>query len=137
MDLPPATLRGIQAFRDRRPRNELDQRATFPRSLRMPTGEESRRGVVVAYATANFAVYRAVVERLAPAERFRLETQFGPFEISRAEFEREFAWITESASYATGSPSMPGRCYYVQGPPPAAAWAFAAPSDPPSSEAHS
>jgi hypothetical protein len=130
MDQPPATLRGIRSFRDRRPRNELDRRATFPRSLRLPTDEESRRGVVVAYATANFAVYRAVVERLAPAERFRIETQFGPFEISRAEFEREFVWIAESASYATGSPSMPGRCYYVQGPPPAAAWAFAVPGDP-------
>jgi hypothetical protein len=135
MHQPPAALRGVQAFTDRRPRNELDRRATLPRSLRLPTDEESCRGVVVAYSTANFAVYRAVVERLAPAERFRVETQFGPFEISRSEFERAFGWIVESASYATGSASMPGRCYYVQGPPPTAAWAFVAPGEPSEDEA--
>jgi hypothetical protein len=118
---------GVEAFRDRRPRSDLDPRATFPRALRAPTPVESQRGVVIAYDTANFAVYRAIVERLAPTERFRVETQFGAFEISRAEFERAFSLIVASASYATGSPSMPGRCYYVQGPPPPAAWEFAVP----------
>jgi hypothetical protein len=121
----------VAAFRDRRPRGEVDPRATFPRTLRAPTLDESRRGVMIAYATANFAVYRALVERLAPAEQFRVETQFGPFELSRAEFERAFSSIVESASYSTGSPSMPGRCYFVQGPPPVAAWQFAVAALPP------
>ena len=85
----------VAAFRDRRPRAEVDPLATFPRTLRAPTPDESRRGVVIAYATANFTVYRALVERLAPAERFRVETQFGPFELSRAEFERAFSSIVE------------------------------------------
>jgi hypothetical protein len=120
----PAGLDSVQSFRDRRPRAAHDHRATFPRTLRLPSPDEVSRGVVIAYATANFAVYRAVVERLAPAERFRMETQFGPFEMSRTEFETTFPWIVSSASYATGSPSMPGRCYYVQGPPPSDAWAY-------------
>lgn len=112
------------AFRDRRPSTELDPRATFPISLRLPTPEEAARGIVIAYATANFTVYRAVIERLAPTERFRMETQLGVFEMSRREFETTFASIAATASYRTGSPSMPGRCYYVQGPPPAGASVF-------------
>ncbi len=105
-------------FRDRRPSTELDSRATFPRTLRLPAPDEAERGVVIAYATANFTVYRAVVERLGMTERFRMETQFGTYEMSRAEFETTFPSIAASASFRTGSPSMPGKCYYVQGPPP-------------------
>ena len=104
----------------------LDARARFPKSLRLPTPTEAARGIAVAYATANFAVYRAVVERLAPTDRFRMETQFGAFEMSRREFETAFPSIIATASYLTGSPSMPGRCYFVQGPPPAGASAFLA-----------
>ena len=105
-------------FRDRRPSTELDSRATFPRTLRLPAPDEAARGIVIAYATANFTVYRAVVERLGMTERFRMETQFGAYEMSRAEFETAFPSIAACASYLTGSASMPGKCYYVQGPPP-------------------
>lgn len=115
----------FQQFRDRWPSHDIDPRACFPRTLRAPAPEEEARGIAVAYATANFAVCRAVVERLRPSERFRVETQFGAFEMSRSEFETAFTGIVESASYSTGSPSMPGKCYFVQGPPPAAAWQFA------------
>jgi hypothetical protein len=111
-------------FLDRRPSTAIDPRATFPRTLRLPSPDEAARGIAIAYATANFTVYRAVVERLRPAERFRMETQFGAFEMSRAEFEQAFPGIVASASYATGSDSMPGRCYYVQGPPPTGAERF-------------
>lgn len=113
-----------QDFKDRVPSSTFSRTATVPRTLRGPTVEEARRGIVVAYAPANFAVYRAVIERLQPFERFRMETQHGVFEMSRAEFEGEFGWIIATASYATGSPSMPGRCYYVQGPPPPGADRF-------------
>lgn len=105
-------------FKDRLPSSDFSQTATFPRTLRAPTREETNRGIVIAYAPANFAVYRAVIERLQPTERFRMETQFGDYEMSRDEFEHAFPWIVETASYRTGSDSMPGRCYYVQGPPP-------------------
>jgi hypothetical protein len=115
-----------QAFSDRVPSSMLSRTATIPRTLRGPTVEEAKRGVVVAYAPANFAVYRWVIERLQPFERFRMETQHGVFEMSRSEFEAEFGWIVATASYATGSPSMPGRCYYVQGPPPPGAYRFLA-----------
>ena len=73
---------------------------------------------------ANFAVYRAVIARLRPEERFRLETQFGASEMSRREFEDSFPGITASRSYRTGSDSMPNKCCYVVGPPPAASLAF-------------
>lgn len=119
-----ANRRPTADFEDRRPTSPLDPRATIPRTLRLPTVEEQRRGVVIAYAPANFAVYRAVIERLAPAERFRIETQFGDYEMSRLEFETAFSWILETDSYRTGSASMPGRCYYVQGPPPIGADRF-------------
>lgn len=114
------------AFLDRTPLSDVDPRATFPKTLRLPAPEEAARGIVIAYATANFTVYRAVIERLAPTERFRMETQFGAFEMSRREFETAFAAITATASYRTGSLSMAGRCYYVQGPPPPGASAFLA-----------
>lgn len=113
-----------QRFRDRVPSTSFSTRATFPRTLRTPTPDEGGRGIVIAYAPANFAVYRAVVERLSPDERFRMETQHGVFEMSRAEFESAFAWILSTESYRSGSPSMPGRCYYVQGPPPPGAERF-------------
>jgi hypothetical protein len=112
------------AFRDRTPSSEVDPRATFPNTLRLPAREEAARGVAIAYATTNFAVYRAIIERLGPTERFRMETQFGVFEISRREFETTFAAIAATPSYRTGAPSMPGRCYYVQGPPPAGSAVF-------------
>ncbi len=114
----------LDEFRHRAPLAEIDPRATWPRGLRSPSSTEVARGVVIAYATANFAVYRSVVERLAPGERFRMETRLGTFEISRAEFDASFASIAATASYATGSPSMPGRCYYVQSVPPAGASAY-------------
>lgn len=117
-------VRHLDQFKDRAPAAEIDPRATWPRGLRSPTSTEVARGVVVAYATANFAVYRSVVERLAPGERFRMETRFGAFEISRAEFDASFVSIAAAASYTTGSPSMPVRCYYVQSVPPAGASAY-------------
>ena len=114
----------VSAFASRPPRVVIDSRAVFPRTLRSPTPDEAKRGIVLAYAPANFAVYRAVIERLGAHERFRMETQFGPYEMSRAEFESSFPWILVTASYSTGSDSMPGKCYYVQGPPPIGADRF-------------
>ena len=92
--------------------------ARFPRTMRAATPDESQRGVVVGYSTANWTVYRAVVERLGPNERFHMETQFGPFEMSRQELEESFPGVVHSESYRTGPPSQPNSCYYVQGPPP-------------------
>ena len=120
----PARYHPADPFRDRTPTTAIDARAAFPITLRMPNADEAARGIAIAYATANWTVYRAVIERLRPAERFRMETQFGVYEMSRAEFEREFASIVATASYSTGSPSMLGKCYYVQGPPPRGAERF-------------
>lgn len=116
----------VDSFLGRLPTGDVPRTATVPRTLRLPSPDERKRGIVIAYAPANFAVHRAVIERLQPAERFRMETQFGAFEMSRAEFEREFRHIAETPSYRTGSPSMWGRCYFVQGPPPVGADRFKA-----------
>lgn len=103
----------------------MPQTATVPRSLRLPSPDEAAAGIVIAYQTANFAVYRAVVDRLRAGERFRMETSFGAYEMSKVEFERAFPNIVASSSYSTGAPSMPGRCYHVVGPPPTVAAGFA------------
>jgi hypothetical protein len=71
-------------------------------------------------------MYRSVIERLEPAERFRVETQFGAFEMSAAEFHSTFPNIVDSASFQTGSPRQHGKCVYVVGPPPAFAARFKA-----------
>jgi hypothetical protein len=81
---------------------------------------------VIAWAPANFGIYRFVIDRLQPAERFRVETQFGNYEMSAAEFHGTFPGIVGSASYQTGSPAQHGHCVYVVGPPPAAAAQFKA-----------
>ena len=72
----------VATFLDRVPAGDVPTRATVPRTIREPTPDEHRRGVAIAYATANFAVYRAIVERLRPGERLRMETQFGAYEFS-------------------------------------------------------
>lgn len=113
--------RPTDVFLDRVPRPGLPEDATVPRSLRLPTPEEGRRGIVIVWAPANFGIYRAIVDRLQPNERFRVETQFGPYEMSAAEFHESFPSIVRSASYRTGSPAQHGKCVYVVGPPPTAA----------------
>ena len=120
----PGRTRPTDAFMGRMPRNPVPKDATVPRTLRLPTPDEKSRSIVIAWAPANFAVYRAVIDRLQPNERFRMETQFGAYEMSAAEFQAAFESIVRSASYQTGPPSQHGRCYYVVGPPPRAASAF-------------
>lgn len=56
-----------------------------------------------------------------------METSLGTYVMSRSDFEAGFPGIAASASYRTGSPSMPDRCYYVVGTPPAAASRFLVP----------
>lgn len=114
----------VEAFLDRNLASPVPAKATIPRTLREPTPDEKQRGVAIAYAPANFAVYRAVIERLRAGERLRMETQHGTFEFSAADFYRAFPGIAASASFQRGADSMPNRCYYVVGPPPAAAAAF-------------
>ena len=112
-------------FRDRLPTSDVPTTATFLETLRLPTPDERAEGVAIAYRTANFAVYRAVVDRLRTGERFRMETNFDTYVMSRSDLDETFPNIVASRSYSTGAPSMPGRCYYVVGPPPAAAARFA------------
>ncbi len=92
---------------------DVDHRARMPDSLREPTDEEARRGVAVVYRARYFTVYRGVVERLRPGERFRMETDFGTIEISREQFEAAFPKIVASRSYGAGPPSQPGSCWYT------------------------
>jgi hypothetical protein len=116
--------RATDVFMDRIPRGPVPREASVPRTLRLPTPDETQRGIVIAWAPANFGVYRAVIERMQPHERFRIETQFGAYEMSAGEFEATFPGILRSASYQTGSPRQHGRCVYVVGPPPADAKQF-------------
>jgi hypothetical protein len=110
--------RPTDVFMNRVPRRSLPSNASEPRSLRLPTPDEAKRGIVIAWAPANFGMYRAVIERLQPNERFRVETQFGPYEMSAQQFEQTFPNIVASPSYQTGSPRQHGACVYVVGPPP-------------------
>jgi hypothetical protein len=111
-------------FKDRMPDREVPSSATFPRSLRLPTPTELADGVVIAYGNANFTVYRAFIDRLRPGERFRMETHLSVYVMSRSDFDSGLPGLVNSPSYQTGSPSMPDRCYYVVGTPPAAASRF-------------
>jgi hypothetical protein len=112
-------------FRDRIPAGDVPASAAFPATLRLPKADELAARVAISYRVSNFAVYRAVVARLRSGERFRMETNFGTYVMTREEFEETFPNIVRSASCSTGSPSMPGRCYYVVGPPPAPVARFA------------
>jgi hypothetical protein len=109
---------------DRIPAPGLPANATVPRTLRLPTPKENARALAIAWAPANFAVYRSVIDRLRPDERFRMETRFGAFELSASDFVRTFSNIVNSESYQTGSPGQHGHCVYVVGPPPKEAFRF-------------
>jgi hypothetical protein len=119
--------RPTDSFLDRIPAPGLPSNASVPQTLRLPSPGELRRGIVIAWKPANFGVYRAIIDRLQPAERFRMETQFGAFEMSAAEFATTFPNILASESYRTGSPRQHGHCVYVVGPPPATAMRFKVP----------
>jgi hypothetical protein len=97
----------------------LDRRAGVPRTLRPPTAEEGARGVVVAWSNTNLTFYRAVIDRLLPDEKFRLETQHGTFEVTRDEFEKAVPSMVRSASYQRRSDAAPGAARYVTGRVPA------------------
>lgn len=100
-------------FMNRLPRPGVLPDCSVPRGLRLPTPDEAKRGM-----------YRAVIDRLQPNERFRVETQFGAYEMSAAQFASTFPNIVASASYREGSPRQHGKCVYVVGPPPDAARRF-------------
>lgn len=103
----------------------VDLRAQLPtRTLREPTDDERQRGVAVAYRTKRFSLYRAVVERLQPGEKVRMEFEPDVSEMTRREIEHAFPNIVASASYRTGTRGAPGRCMYVQAVPPPAATPF-------------
>ena len=92
---------------------DLDGRAGVPRSHRLPSDEERARGVVVSYTNANPTFYRAVIERLQPGEKFRIETAQGTFEMTRDEFETALPAMARSASYRRGTDGAPGAARYV------------------------
>jgi hypothetical protein len=93
----------------------LDDRAGFPRSHRPPSATEAARGVAIAYASHSPTFYRALIERLRPGEKFRLETQFGAFEMTRGEFETALPSMVRSNSYQQGTDGAPGAARYVTG----------------------
>ncbi len=93
----------------------LDDRAGVPRSHREPTEAERERGVVVAYSNAHPTFYRAVIDRLRDEEKFRIETQHGNFEMTRAEFETALPAMARSNSYQRGTDTAPGAARYVTG----------------------
>ena len=111
-------------FMNRIPRGGVPSDASVPQTLRLPSPDEVKRGIVIAWAPANFGIYRSVIERLQPTERFRVETQFGAYEMSADDFHTTFPNIVASASYHSGSPRQHGKCVYVVGPPPAVAARF-------------
>ena len=80
----------MDAFRDRYPATDVPASATFPRSLRAPTPDELADDIVIAYGSANFTVYRAVIDRLRPGEAFGMETRAGTYVMTRAQFEVAF-----------------------------------------------
>ena len=93
----------------------LDRRAGVPRSWRPPTADETGRGIAIVYSNANPTFYRAVIERLEADENFRIETQHGAFEMSRAQFEAALPAVVRSDSYQRGTDAAPGAARYVTG----------------------
>jgi hypothetical protein len=85
----------------------------MPITLRAPLPDEASRGVAIAYWESNFTVYRGVIDRLAPGERFRMERGESAFEMSAPEFWAAFHHIASTRSFLTGTTSMPHGCYYT------------------------
>ena len=111
----PAVEASATSVLDRPLPAELDDRAGVPRSHRPPTDDERVRGVVVSYANANPTFYRALIDRLQPGEKFRIETAQGTFEMTRDEFETALPAMARSASYQHGTDGAPGAARYVTG----------------------
>jgi hypothetical protein len=84
-----------------------------PRTWREPDTAEQVRGVAIVYKGINPTWYRSVIERLGPDEKFRMETQYGTFEISRSEFERWFSKMAKTPSYQRGTDGAPGASRYT------------------------
>lgn len=115
----------VEAFLSRTVRTDVHPLATIPAGLKAPSQVQAWRGVVIAYHVKQFAVYRAVIDRLAPGERFAVETIQGSFEMTADDFYNEFAHAAATPSYLTGTPSHPHACYYVwSGQPPEMATPF-------------
>jgi hypothetical protein len=89
------------------------------RSSGPPPGNGTSSGVrgpvSLVYSAKNLTFKRALIEALAPADRFRVETAFGAFEMARAEFEATFANVVASTSWSKY------RYYVYSGEPPAKA----------------
>ena len=113
LETAAVTPAGASSVFDRPLPAELDDRAGVPRSHRAPTDDERARGVVVSYTNANPTFYRAVIERLQPGEKFRIETAQGTFEMTRDEFETALPAMARSASYRRGTDGAPGAARYV------------------------
>jgi hypothetical protein len=97
---------------------DVDERASEPSpgAILPITPSQTKRAVVYSFSAANPTFDRAIIERLAPSERIRMQTSnHGCFEMTRDEFEKELANIASSASYRTGPPAAPGTCRYTTG----------------------
>ncbi len=108
MSLPDRSLRVVQPVLDRTPSSDVHPQSRMPNTLRAPTPAEASRGVAIAH----FSVYRGIIARLRPGERFQMETRLGTYEMSARNFEGAFPNIIETPSYLTGTDSTPDGCYY-------------------------
>jgi hypothetical protein len=64
------------------------------------------------YESTRFCFKREPIERLAPQEHFRMITPVGVFEMSKADFYREFSNVVASESYKKGVyhyPQLPSK----------------------------
>lgn len=122
----------VEAFLRRRLPADVHPRARLPGTPTAPTASQARRNVVIAYRRTDFAIYRTVVDRLAPGERFALNTAHGIFEMSAHDIENDLADIAATPSYREGTDSQPHACHYVRsGEPPVEAIPFLVPRDRP------
>jgi hypothetical protein len=123
LQLPPATVieRALVAYRgslspdDQATLGAFCGRAMHNREavLSQAAQQTAKTGQPKAiYESTRFCFKRERIESLAPEERFRMITPVGVFEMSKAEFYREFPNVVASESYKKGVyhyPQLPSK----------------------------
>lgn len=96
----------IEAFCGR----AIQKREDVMLSATRPTAGTGQPKVI--YESSRFCFKRGVIEELKPGEEFRMITPVGVFQMSKADFYREFPNVVASQSYKRGVynyPLLPAR----------------------------
>ena len=97
--LDPDDRETLERFCGRAARHREKQHTSANRS--------SAGGPKVTYDSSRFCFKRDRIDGLGPAEQFRMITPVGVFQMSKADFYREFPNVVASASYKAGVYNYP------------------------------